>query len=386
MPVATDQQRCGSGSIDLLAQSDSGLYWYDAPLQGNLLATGNMLSIQQLSLSNTYYVSAGEICISPAIPVTAIILPFSTAPIIASQENCGSGAFQFQVNTSDSLSWYDATGNLLYSGALFQTGVLNQSASYFVQAGLTCPSTPVAFDAIIHPVHPVPTVNDVVRCGPGTITFSVNDTSLLLWRDALKGNLLGTGSSFTTDYLFESQALTLVAGLQCPSAPVQVNAIVHELPQLNLGNDTVLSPGNSLVLDAGAGFNAYYWSTQQTTSSIQVSSAGTYMVTVMNHHGCENSDTITISILTDMDPITPALRTAVYPNPTSGVITVTVPGKDKINSYAVYDASGRRILYEAVDSVQRSILIGLSAFPAGTYWFELSTDKSVLREKIMVIH
>lgn len=63
---------------------------------------------------------------------------------------------------------------------------------------------------------------------------------------------------------------------------------------VNLGNDTLIC-GNSLVLSPGtlAG-HTYLWNTGETTSSIQVNTAGTYWVTVQNSCGTLASDTIEI--------------------------------------------------------------------------------------------
>lgn len=49
-------------------------------------------------------------------------------------------------------------------------------------------------------------------------------------------------------------------------------------PIVFLGNDTILCPGQSLNLSAPNGYDVYLWSTGQTTSTINVNTAGTYIV------------------------------------------------------------------------------------------------------------
>jgi gliding motility-associated-like protein len=66
---------------------------------------------------------------------------------------------------------------------------------------------------------------------------------------------------------------------------------------LNLGNDTVICNGQTLILDAG---NIGIWSTGENSQTILVSVTGTYSVTVSNGN-CENSDTINIYIPPDID-------------------------------------------------------------------------------------
>ncbi|MFN8278503.1 MAG: PKD domain-containing protein [Chitinophagales bacterium] len=51
---------------------------------------------------------------------------------------------------------------------------------------------------------------------------------------------------------------------------------------INLGRDTTLCAGQSLVLNAGTGYNSYSWSSGDTTRTKTVTAAGTYTVTAFN--------------------------------------------------------------------------------------------------------
>jgi hypothetical protein len=63
---------------------------------------------------------------------------------------------------------------------------------------------------------------------------------------------------------------------------------------VNLGNDTTICQGNTLLLDAGPG-NYYYWSTGQFIPAIEVNQAGIYDVAVTNICGTY-FDTIVVSV------------------------------------------------------------------------------------------
>lgn len=65
------------------------------------------------------------------------------------------------------------------------------------------------------------------------------------------------------------------------------------LPQLELGDTAFICNGENLMLDAGEQ-TIYRWSTNATTRSITVSTAGNYSVTVTNRAGCTASDTIRV--------------------------------------------------------------------------------------------
>lgn len=74
--------------------------------------------------------------------------------------------------------------------------------------------------------------------------------------------------------------------------------VLCDPPSVDLGAD-ISEPydpeGNEITLDAGAGFT-YLWSTGATTQTIEVTSAGTYSVTITNANGCTATDEVEFDI------------------------------------------------------------------------------------------
>lgn len=105
--------------------------------------------------------------------------------------------------------------------------------------------------------------------------------------------LVGTINTILTNP-FTVQATTSLAGDQQPgndqfTQTTNVNAFV------NLGNDTALCAGSSIVLTAGGQGNTYQWNTFHTSLAITVTNPGTYRVTKTHTaSGCVFSDTIVI--------------------------------------------------------------------------------------------
>ena len=66
---------------------------------------------------------------------------------------------------------------------------------------------------------------------------------------------------------------------------------------LNLGADRILCSGSSIELSAGNSFNTYDWSTGDTTSTISISEAGAYSVSVVNASGCSASDVVNVLMI-----------------------------------------------------------------------------------------
>lgn len=63
---------------------------------------------------------------------------------------------------------------------------------------------------------------------------------------------------------------------------------------VNLGPDQTICPGDSILLDAGAGKDTYLWNTGATTHSIWAKNPGTYYVDVTDYL-CQLSDTMVLS-------------------------------------------------------------------------------------------
>jgi gliding motility-associated-like protein len=72
------------------------------------------------------------------------------------------------------------------------------------------------------------------------------------------------------------------------------NITVFESPEVDLGNDTVMNPGSTITIDAGANYTSYEWSTGETTPAIEVDKGGVYSIIVTNEYGCLAEDEIEI--------------------------------------------------------------------------------------------
>lgn len=70
---------------------------------------------------------------------------------------------------------------------------------------------------------------------------------------------------------------------------------VYPEPPLYI-DDTTICPGDSVLLDAGVGFNSYAWSTGSQNSSIQAAANGSYWVHATAPNGCILRDTMNLAI------------------------------------------------------------------------------------------
>ena len=102
-------------------------------------------------------------------------------------------------------------------------------------------------------------------------------------------NLLAPACGLINDGLFLGSALSYYSEDGLPNE-IRTGGITI---QVNLGNDTLLCPGESLTLSAPAG-NTYLWSTGATSQTISVSTTGQYWVSVSNG-ACTSTDTTNVT-------------------------------------------------------------------------------------------
>lgn len=104
-------------------------------------------------------------------------------------------------------------------------------------------------------------------------TSALNNTNFNMRFGSYADLIINTISGKLDDIGIWNRALTECEILDLYNA--QLNA-----PTVDLGADQTLCTGNNVVLDAGAGYNYYSWSTGETTQTISVTEAGTYTATV----------------------------------------------------------------------------------------------------------
>ncbi len=72
---------------------------------------------------------------------------------------------------------------------------------------------------------------------------------------------------------------------------------------VNIGPDQSKCIGQTVTLDAGAGYTQYLWSTGATTQTITVSNTGTYSVVTTDNNDCSDSDTAIITFTPPPVPV-----------------------------------------------------------------------------------
>lgn len=94
----------------------------------------------------------------------------------------------------------------------------------------------------------------------------------------------------------------LVVWKNCTVDTVNYDILISEVPVFDLGNDTTVCAGNSIILDGTTTGNVdYSWSNGDVTPIISVSSSGSYSLEVITQNGCAASDSVSVDFIPIQD-------------------------------------------------------------------------------------
>jgi len=131
--------------------------------------------------------------------------------------------------------------------------------------------------------------NDTAFCDLDSFLFEINLPNVsYLWQD----------SSTNNSYLATSNGnygLTITNAEGCSQSD-NIQLAFDFTPNLELGNDTIICEGNSVLLNAFSDNATYFWNNGATSSTINVTTTGIYNVDV-SIGACLISDTIDIEVL-----------------------------------------------------------------------------------------
>lgn len=157
-------------------------------------------------------------------------------------------------------------------------------------------------------------------------------------------------------------------------------------PTVELGDDLVLMPGDSVTLDAFGDGLTYLWSTGATSSSITVLESDTYVVTVSDEQGCMATDSVTVTMTTAVSNPYLDRMISVFPNPTSDQLVIRIADAEiQMKTAQLLDLRGREMLVVSPSTHQLKINLALSNLPAGTYTLIVTTSNGMLVRKIVKI-
>lgn len=226
----------------------------------------------------------------------------------------------------------------------------------------------------------------VLDAGAGYATYSWSDGSTQQTNN-INANNLPLGSTM--------YYVTVTNTLGC-SAFDSVDVNVVTPPNINLGPDQSILTSTSTVLDAGAGYMQYLWSTGETTQTIIVDGAQLgvgiydYWAQAWSANDCYATDSILVIVNNDIgigDDQSDEYFVNVYPNPSKGLFNIELNGfkKENINIY-VYNAQAQLVYQRSYDVLnhQENLRLDLREMARGVYTLRFNSKTVNHIEKLIV--
>ncbi len=266
-PVGTNGQRCTTGSIQISANGSGSIRWYDGPTSTTVLDTGNVFITPVISNTTTYYAENFA----------------EGSPIIGGESyNVADGDIYtaaaerlliFDVYSSIMLKSVEVTASTAGNRTIElkdQGGNVLESRTINIPAGTSRINLDMEIDA----------GTDYKLCGPYNPNLFRSDDNLNYPYNI--GNVVSiTGSNASTATGFYYYFYDWEVAELCTSGRTAVDAeiILPSAVQITTIGNTSICPGDTVTLIAPTGATSYLWHpTNQTSQSIEVTTAGTYFV------------------------------------------------------------------------------------------------------------
>ena len=202
--------------------------------------------------------------VSNVVKFTISNVPANPVPVAASVQICSGYTATLSVTTQPGLTydWYDSAArtNLLFTGPVYTTNILNATTVFYVDAqNASCNSAGTAsIQVVVIPSPGVPAVlnSRVTVCLQTPVTLSVvnpqQGDTYNWYIDAAGGVPVSTGADFTTALIQSSTAYYVDAtnANGCVSAARTVDSVIITPPPQVVAQAAATCPGSSAIITA----------------------------------------------------------------------------------------------------------------------------------------
>jgi len=243
-------------------------------------------------------------------------------------------------------------------------------------------------------------VTDPLICGGGSTQLHAlpsggNPTYTYSWTSSPPGFISSVSDPVISPLVTTTYYLEVFDGFNYTQAQTMV--VVSQPPSVNLGNDVIACPLDTVYLSANNPGMSFYWSNGSEEQSITVGTTGigfdlkTVWVEVENEDGCKSTDTIQVIFdfaqCTGVDEIDDNISLFLYPNPTTGKVAYEWNGLAGSVELQISDLHGNRIMEQHIQSPlsgEHKGSFNLMGQPQGIYLLRLISENKVLVRKILL--
>jgi gliding motility-associated-like protein len=269
--IGKDTAYCGTFTRTISTSNGEPATWSTG-------ATGTSITVNE---AGTYTATISNQCGSEQAEITITQKALPTVDLRADTSIC-TGA-----STTLDATFENAT-YLWNTGAETATIEVSTEGTYSVTVTLDgCTATDSKLVSVLNPPTVFNIGKDTAYCGAFTRTISTSNGEPATW---------STGATATSITVNEAGTYTATISNQCGSEQAEITITQKALPTVDLRADTSICTGASTTLDATFENATYLWNTGAETATIEVSTEGTYSVTV-TLDGCTATDSKLVSVL-----------------------------------------------------------------------------------------
>lgn len=326
--------------------------WYDdVPPGGGVLSTDLSFTPTVVPPGITLYITeTADGCEGPPTEIVITVSPTPDPPIVTGEtlycEGEPATALTAEIGSGGIIEWRTEDDVLLGSGTSYTpTLVVGETVILVYEILGGCTSEPTAITISVQAFPTISIPDQVSICYGDSIQITaINNGYDISWSNGQTGETVWLKPTETT----------VVTGTatnpECGSATDEITVIVYDLPDIAASNDTTIGAGGEIMLWA-ASTNAtiFSWSpsvlnciTSNCSEIFDVPDRATaYVVTVTDHNGCKNTDTIFVDINGIMDVFVPNVFS---PNGDGSNDYLVVYGPHLFDfTLEIYDRWGKRV-------------------------------------------
>ncbi len=178
----------------------------------------------------------------------------------------------------------------------------------------------------------------------------------------------------------------------CTGRDTVVTTVYGSGGEIDLGEDFTLQLNESKLLDAGGGFDSYFWTTGETSRIITVLGTakppGVYEYAVMGViHGCSTRGSVNITFENPDGYLDESIQNLqIYPNPNLGRFYIKFSSVEKHIDISITNLQGNVFYKKDNLSCDKdcNIDVDLRGVPSGFYFLKIATPKGVTTAKIIL--
>jgi gliding motility-associated-like protein len=205
-------------------------------------------------------------------------------------------------NTFVNYKWQDGSTDSVFT--------VTSAGTYFVSAKDLCGNL-ISDTILVHAASFAFNVgNDTAKCNNDSITLTATAGFInYTWRPSYGINA-DTGRTIHVSPAHDTSYIAVAEKVPGCFVSDTVHIAVYASPVIHLGNDTSFCSGQSLLLNAGSGFQNYLWNTGEATQKITATQKGIYIVKATAANGCISKDTLQVLNISSLPQFTLGIDTA----------------------------------------------------------------------------